>query len=373
MRFFCLFVLLAALLDCVAPAGVDADAIMAMMGAIASEDLSETAASKDDPSPPIPRVGKLKACKEINAKDFDRKHFVKHHVLKSIPLVIRGLAKRLDAYKKWRSNEYLMKKIGSRRVIMDWVPGNETFYKIDLESGSVVLPGTVKAKFSDVLKWAMNKNHVAEHSVRYFSPEDHAGVAPGNPPIAHGAQLYIEPLQAGTMKTGSYTPLLPDTKGMREWLVGGDSAIWPPNPKANLWLSAHGTTRQHKPHWDNYDGVMAVIRGTKVFDLYPPKETKNLYVLGFLSPTLSQTHFTYDETTGFSTAPVNDRSYWTNTQYSIADFYDAADFDAFPKLARVKTGLRCTVRQGDAMFLPLGYWHSKYFICLIDSFVFLRC
>ena len=187
----------------------------------------------------------------------------------------------------------------------------------------------------------------------FYPDEMHGKLPRGNPPISEGAQLYIEPLEAGTLKTGSYQALYSDSFGLKEALVGVNSSVWIPRPKANLWLSAHGTTRQHKPHWDNYEGVMCVIKGTKVIDLISPKYTKDLYVVSRLSDVFSQKHFRYKDG-AFSTSTVYDPSYWTNTQYSVADIYNADE--AFPKLKNNKS-TRCTIHGGDALYIPIGYWH----------------
>jgi hypothetical protein len=92
-----------------------------------------------------------------------------------------------------------------------------------------------------------------------------------------------------------------------------------PNPR--LWLGSAGTITPL--HHDSTNILFCQVYGRKLVRLIPPYEIENVY---------------------------ND-----NGPFSAVDL-DHVDFDAFPSMRRVAV-VEATVEPGDALLLPIGWWH----------------
>ena len=98
------------------------------------------------------------------------------------------------------------------------------------------------------------------------------------------------------------------------------------NPIAYIGAGAQATPM----HFDAAENLLCVVAGAKELLLYPPAEGARL-------------------------APVGERN--TSTIYSRIDFTTALDFGRFPAL-RGAAPRAVTVRAGDVLYLPCGWWHA---------------
>eukprot|EP01083_Nonionella_stella_P258144 882759_1 len=97
--------------------------------------------------------------------------------------------------------------------------------------------------------------------------------------------------------------------------------------RINLWISSIST--QTGLHFDDKHNILCVARGSKTLTLYPPSETR------FIGP-----------------RPVYDVS----PHHSSFDPHNP-DLKMFPESGRARKAV-VTVKAGDALFLPEGWWHQ---------------
>lgn len=96
------------------------------------------------------------------------------------------------------------------------------------------------------------------------------------------------------------------------------------------WIGNRAVTQTH---FDLYDNLVCMVAGTKRFILFPPEQTKNLYI-GPLEHTVS------------------------GVPASMADI-DAPDFERFPRLREaLAAGLIAELKPGDVLFIPYMWWHQ---------------
>lgn len=97
-----------------------------------------------------------------------------------------------------------------------------------------------------------------------------------------------------------------------------------------VWIGNQAITQTH---FDLYDNLVCMVAGTKRFILFPPEQTKNLYI-GPLEHTVS------------------------GVPASMADI-DAPDFERFPRLRdALAAGQTADLRPGDVLFVPYMWWHQ---------------
>jgi hypothetical protein len=97
-----------------------------------------------------------------------------------------------------------------------------------------------------------------------------------------------------------------------------------------VWIGNQAITQTH---FDLYDNLVCMIAGSKRFILFPPDQTKNLYI-GPLEHTVS------------------------GVPASMADI-DEPDFERFPRLRdALAAGQAADLRPGDVLFVPYMWWHQ---------------
>jgi hypothetical protein len=95
----------------------------------------------------------------------------------------------------------------------------------------------------------------------------------------------------------------------------------------SFWMGRAATgTRMH---YDPYDNVMAVVRGSKVFSLLPPGRFANMY-------------------------PYPAYSRWGHFSRVDAESVDSMKFPRYP----ARDILTCRVEAGQAICIPTGWWHQ---------------
>jgi len=96
------------------------------------------------------------------------------------------------------------------------------------------------------------------------------------------------------------------------------------------WIGNRAITQTH---FDLYDNLVCMVAGTKRFILFPPEQTKNLY-MGPLEHTVS------------------------GVPASMADI-DRPDFGRFPRLREaLAAGQTAELKPGDVLFVPYMWWHQ---------------
>lgn len=108
-----------------------------------------------------------------------------------------------------------------------------------------------------------------------------------------------------------------------------------------LWIGNRLTVQTH---FDLQDNMACVVAGRRRFTLFPPDQTKNLYI-GPLEKTLAG-------------PPI-----------SMVRFHEA-DPQKYPKFERAKKAARvATLEPGDAIYIPYFWWHHVESLCSFNMLV----
>lgn len=95
----------------------------------------------------------------------------------------------------------------------------------------------------------------------------------------------------------------------------------------NIWFSGHAGSSSPN-HFDPYENMLCQVFGSKKCILFSPKESKHLY----------QAHGTSQKNT------------------STVDNFIQIDYKRYPLLRNVQ-GYECELQAGDALYIPLKWWH----------------
>jgi hypothetical protein len=115
----------------------------------------------------------------------------------------------------------------------------------------------------------------------------------------------------------------------------------------SLWLSVRGS--RSSIHFDPFHNLLVVAVGVKRVSLWPPAETRRLYPLVRGAQHVAALHISADAQTSQALGGES-------SNHSAVDFA-APDFARHPLYADAVAQV-VTLRAGDALFIPEGYWHQ---------------
>ncbi len=96
-----------------------------------------------------------------------------------------------------------------------------------------------------------------------------------------------------------------------------------------LWIGNRGRT---SAHWDDYQNIACIVGGRRLFTLFPPEQTANLYV-----------------------GPINFTV--AGQPLSLVDFHDP-DYERFPRFKdALATAQVAELGSGDALYIPPMWYH----------------
>eukprot|EP01062_Namystynia_karyoxenos_P072943 TRINITY_DN6962_c1_g1_i1.p1 TRINITY_DN6962_c1_g1~~TRINITY_DN6962_c1_g1_i1.p1 ORF type:complete len:632 (+),score=112.16 TRINITY_DN6962_c1_g1_i1:64-1959(+) len=327
----------------------------------------------------------------------ERESFLWDHVLRSRPAVLRGAAKAFDRVARW-DTAYLKRAAGSAVVITKLLDNGEYENSMDMphdfhpsspaEPPSRGLDGGPLQAEDRVVRRAqevpMSLDAALDLMPRQTAgwPEgraapcatgddavaiaaDHWGAGPlagresrlplanilvrglscasaGRGPPTSNATAYIEYHGVAVSESPGLLALVEDLEPIPEF------AGFFKHGKRNLWL---GSRTLFGLHMDPYDNILIQLEGSKEFTLMHPHRNEDMY-----EGWLRQVRPMYDPVAGnISWVMFN-----TTTQIfgpvRIGDEDDLVHFPRFKKAA--ERSFRCTVREGDAFFLPGWWWHQ---------------
>ena len=96
--------------------------------------------------------------------------------------------------------------------------------------------------------------------------------------------------------------------------------------RSNIWLGPKGVASPC--HYDPFHNMLCQVMGTKRVVLFDPGDTDCLY-------------------------PANGTSQKNTSLIDVS----SPDLNKFPLFANIKSGSETTLEPGDALFIPLKYWH----------------
>ena len=147
---------------------------------------------------------------------------------------------------------------------------------------------------------------------------------------------------------------------LHQYLGGVMRALVPTPPQAaglrplltNLWLGKGATVSPL--HYDEYENLLAQVRGTKELLLFPPEDYPHLEYVA-----RPKGHLRYEWPNSFTREPIDAAARATRVIFaaSINLTHPSAAQQAALDQCRP---LRCTLREGETLLLP-AYWHHEVF------------
>ncbi|ESK96003.1 jmjc domain-containing protein 7 [Moniliophthora roreri MCA 2997] len=245
----------------------------------------------------------------------------------SRPVLIKAF--RTPASERW-TNEYLIDKMGSSQISISVTPNGRA---------DAIAPGLD------------GKLYFAEPYVQQMSMSSLLSKLSENPDELKGqTETYYLQSQNGNIYTSQfyedgdapseYQPLRIDVPSQVSWCTEALDR----NPDAvNIWIGDGGSVSSI--HSDPYENIYTVVRGVKHFTLLPPTE-------GWCLEERMYPHATY--TRSESGALILQPSSLETPQVRWASI---ADPHLPGNLPRDAHPIHVTVKSGDTLYLPAGWWH----------------
>ena len=268
-----------------------------------------------------------RVCAQVQASELSSKDFVESFAGVMRPVVIRNAALEWPAMTLWQDDAYLVERVGEEEVRVKFAVDGETF------------EGT-----EDVALWPGSEDAIPAGVRAQLESPDRVVVRPVDEGMSFRDFVdrddgYVEYLAMSTYVEA----LLEDVnQGLFSFASFFELAMSP-----NLWMG-HGDT-SGKLHMDPYDNLLTVLRGVKHVTLYDPLANENLYeghmreaFLGRDPETGKVIRKRLGDSTAMVMSPVDPK---------------APDLERYPRFANAKP-YHCTVRPGDALFMPSFFWHE---------------
>lgn len=122
-------------------------------------------------------------------------------------------------------------------------------------------------------------------------------------------------------------------------------------PQVSAWIGPVDTTSP--PHVDPYHNIFCQVVGNKYVRLWPPKEAPKLYPMGSWAPSVVEGEIKNFDVDMSNTSSVNVAVYegWAGTS-------DEGSLlkEKYPDFAKAEW-IECVVHEGEALYIPLGWWH----------------
>ena len=173
--------------------------------------------------------------------------FYRDYVSPNLPVLVRGALDDWPALERWRSNAYLRRRMGERRVSVACTPHGRAD---SVQGGVLMLPCEERWPFDRVVD---------------YIERDRVDSQQQSPSSGGGGEVYYLQAQCGAF-VSEFEPLHADVRPLQWASQAFDAA-----PDAvNLWL---GNRRSLSAlHQDAYENLYAVVSGQKTFLLFPPTD-----------------------------------------------------------------------------------------------------
>lgn len=239
--------------------------------------------------------------------------FLRDHVAVNQPLLMRGALRDCAAMNRW-TDAYLVERVGELPVHVNYTPAGLGDHVTRRADGRAVfaMPLERVERFADFL--ARLQSGAADRGIPYLSKQN------------------------GSL-TADFAPLVADVG--ESWPLA-DAALGRDRLDAlNLWIGdGRSVSTMHK---DPYENIYGVVRGAKIFHLYPPA----------LLPALGMTpcipaEYTQDDATGEWAIAEMDGA-------AAVDWIERDPTDPAVQAELPAPPLEVRVEAGDVLYLP-AYW-----------------
>ncbi|RHY18066.1 hypothetical protein DYB25_004287 [Aphanomyces astaci] len=272
------------------------------------------------------------SCKTVAAHDMTPELF-EQFILRNEPLIIQRAAPELVNATEW-STQSLLERIGSRQVHVKVSPTG------DFEG-------------CEPLAWWEGANDaIPDFVLQNLESPDRVLVRPAAANMAFSS--FVSRLTTALPSTTSYyLEYLSMATYVPELLTNAPQFPWATSSflqldVANLWFGDGKSVG--KLHFDAYENLMTMVSGQKQFVLYDPSDNTRLYE-GHIREAQYEMDASGD---GFYRRKLMESTSMVN---SPVDINDPADVMRYPRFAQANA-LRCTVNEGDTLFVPSFWWHE---------------
>jgi len=272
---------------------------------------------------------------DITTSKHGPQQFLDEYVLKSRPVVLRGLPPLSEPFRQGDGLISGLLQDHGDSVVTSWLTPHGQFYSSEVSANSsekvAARPAEVPLRLRDLIE--VLRRNATELGVHAYG--QHINLDREVPKLAKS--LFLD-------QHGSGPQLL--------------AAL--PFRRVNLWLAGTQGNVKNALHWDAHDNLLYQLRCGKEFLIFPPGDKDKLYY-----PTEEQE--AKEEEKGSLQWHLNmsvgvEKVDWRLEPNPKSIHNGAAvdllnpDYVAYPKLKEVMPPRKCTLRAGDALFLP-AYWH----------------
>lgn len=267
------------------------------------------------------------------------------HVVRHVPLLIDGCIDDRTGLQRWQSTQYLIDAMGEEPVQVSLTPDGRADDLQSLDERDVfALPMEVPMTFAEFFAALRSINEaVTPRSIAYLQSQNSNLTVKGESSSGDLSRLMsdVREINGGSSKT--HTSLC----GSFAW---ADAALGTEPEATNLWI---GTSKSRTSmHRDHYENLFTVIRGTKIFTLYPPCEAH--FLCEDKPYEVYQWHRAPNDLWSLqpSDSPATP---WVPIDPSLPP--DSARNVPHERFAKALPPLIVRVHAGQTLFLPAGWYH----------------
>lgn len=187
------------------------------------------------------------------------------HVSRHIPILIESCIQSRPCWTKWRDTNYLKDEMGDRKVQIAITP-NGRADDIHNHNGKdvFVLPDEVRMTFRELFEIFQESSKGSKSNTIAYLQSQNSNLTGTKEDESGDLSVLLKDVLP---ESDDSTPFYTTKCGSYQW---ADEALDCEPEATNLWIG----TEQSKTsmHRDHYENLFSVIRGTKIFTVYPPCE-----------------------------------------------------------------------------------------------------
>lgn len=263
------------------------------------------------------------------------------HVSRHIPILIENCIQARPCWTKWRNTKYLIDAMGDRKVQIALTPNGRADDVHNLNGKDVfALPAEAQMTFEELFQNFDGASKSSKNTtVAYLQSQNSnltAAIEEGSGDLSVLLRDIL-PLEPGSRtKSGSY-----------QW---ANEALDCEPEATNLWIGTEKSkTSMHRDHYEN---LFSVIRGTKIFTVYPPCEAHFLCE----DERFDVYQWCKRQDGDWTLEPTSTPS----TPWIPIDPTEPSSSDRnarFPLFSKALTPLTIEVKEGQTLYLPAGWFH----------------
>lgn len=266
------------------------------------------------------------------------------HVSRHIPLLIKNCIQSRPCWTKWRDTNYLIDAMGSKKVQVALTP-NGRADDIHNQNGKDVfaLPAEAQMTFRELFDAFDEASKSSEDTIIAYLQSQNSNLTA---PIEDGSGD-LSVLLKDVLPIDSGDNHYKTESGTYQW---ADEALDCEPEATNLWIGTEKSkTSMHRDHYEN---LFSVIRGTKIFTVYPPCEAHFLCeddpfdVFQWSKGKDNDWNLEPSDTPPTPWIPIDP------TQPSSSERNKR-----YPLFSKALPPLTIEVKEGQTLYLPAGWFH----------------